>query len=162
MTRVRRRRGHHDERRARKQPRHELSPDHRSRDIPRYRNQLASELESELREARARDFVPLSARSPELRRLAREDELKFVVPLDGQLRFGPMDLKHPVLCDGEAVIAAGQAMLFLDRGMPPTVLYVDNASGHYRPLPSSLDVAEEAFRREGFLLAATARKVYEP
>ena len=56
---------------------------------------------------------------------------------------------HPVLCNGEPVLAAGEVSLAVANEVK-MVLELNNMSGHYRPGVESLSLVVEAFEALGF------------
>lgn len=140
----------------------ELCLEDRVRTWPTWKNQLPNDLAAEMAYARARNFEPLLADSRALKALCDDGTpVKFVVTRDVQLRFGPDDIKHPVLAPNQDVLAAGFVTLILYPGMPKTVAELNNNSGHFRPPASSLAVAREAFQRAGFTVPPSSTKEHQ-
>ena len=108
-------------------------------------------------------------------RLAKQGTLKFVITLEGEMLFGQMHIKHPVLSRTKPVLSAGEAeLVFLARGkgfyvaelnhlsgpQPHHVgrFWVGGSTGRGRPLKSSLLHSTGAMRRAGFTVPVGAEK----
>ena len=120
-------------------------------------NQLPHLLEHELQDAARRRLVPVhEADRAGLAQLSERGTLKWVLG-DAGLVFGDERLFHPVLFGGRPVLAAGEVDLaVVDKAF--YVINVTNHSGHFKPPPGTLALAEAAFRKAGFTVPPGARK----
>jgi hypothetical protein len=120
-------------------------------------NQLPHLFEHEQQDAARRKLVPVPAADrARLAQLAERGTLKWVL-VDAGLVFGDERLFHPVLSRGKPVLAAGQVDLaVVDKSF--YVIHLTNHSGHYKPPPATLALAEQAFRKAGFAVPPGSRK----
>lgn len=140
--------------------RHNESRDGLKRPILRFPNQLPHALPNELADAARRNVEPVPAiDEARLTRLCSRGTVKWILTEDGNVLFGPTTIKHPVLVRGASVLSAGEAELVpMGKGKGFFVAELNNHSGHYRPTPRSIELAEEALKKVGFTVPAGARK----
>lgn len=70
------------------------------------------------------------------------------------------EITHAALAEGDPVQAAGELEV-VQIGDEIAVMFVNNKSGHYRPDPASLAVAQEAFKVRGLRLLPDSVHVYD-
>jgi hypothetical protein len=81
------------------------------------------------------------------------EKIKWIITISGQLLITPkavrgVEISHPVMTKGQAVMAAGEAWIAGSQGNY-IGLYIDRHSGHYLPDATSLDLSIQKFSEVG-------------
>jgi RHS repeat-associated protein len=119
----------------------------------KFENQMPDELAGELADAERLGVKPLRVGDDGFDEVINSGTVKWAVTMDGDLviipkHVGGVELKHPVLTNGDPVRAAGEAEIAGGNGSY-FGMEVNNKSGHYKPSLESLEVGKEAFERAG-------------
>ncbi|MGX1503752.1 UNVERIFIED_CONTAM: RHS repeat-associated protein [Streptomyces graminofaciens] len=119
----------------------------------KFENQMPNELAGELADAERLGVKPLRVGDDGFDEVINSGTVKWAVTMDGDLviipkHVGGVELKHPVLTNGDPVRAAGEAEIAGGNGSY-FGMEVNNKSGHYKPSLESLEVGKEAFERAG-------------
>ncbi|MFJ3100059.1 hypothetical protein [Streptomyces sp. NPDC086835] len=114
---------------------------------------MPDELAGELADAERLGVKPLRVGDDGFDEVINSGTVKWAVTMDGDLviipkHVGGVELKHPVLTNGDPVRAAGEAEIAGGNGSY-FGMEVNNKSGHYKPSLESLEVGKEAFERAG-------------
>jgi RHS repeat-associated protein len=114
-------------------------------------NQMEGDLQGELELARRLGVRPVHVGSNDFDKIINdpyEPTIKWAVTLAGELLVIPakkvdaqgrtIEISHPVLVNGDSVLAAGQATIAGDKTVGYWGIEITNHSGHYRPSCESL------------------------
>ncbi|NEP58633.1 MAG: hypothetical protein F6K31_16720 [Symploca sp. SIO2G7] len=132
---------------------------------PRFKNQLPTLLDAELKFADNIGVTPLKVGDTGFDDVVNQGTVKWAVTEAGELVFipkyvGQEELAHTVLTRGQQVLAAGEADIVSSGSNYMKLLEISNHSGHYFPSPDSLDLGIEAFRKQGIdITQATVNKI---
>ncbi|WMX49147.1 hypothetical protein RGF97_16825 [Streptomyces roseicoloratus] len=114
---------------------------------------MSDELAGELADAERLGVRPLKVGGEGFDEAINAGTVKWAVTLDGELviipkHVGSVELKHPVLTNGDPVLAAGEAEIAGGQGSY-FGMEINRKSGHYKPSPESLEIGKDAFERAG-------------
>jgi hypothetical protein len=121
---------------------------------PRYANKMPEDLAGELAEASQLGVKPVSPASPKFESIVNSGPVKWAVLQNGDIAVVPKwvgldEIKHSVLSGGQPVLAAGEADIVGSAKTGYLGVHISNESGHFRPPPTSLELAVKQFERAG-------------
>jgi hypothetical protein len=129
-----------------------------------FRNDEGHLLEGELKLADSLGIRPVRATDPEFAQYARQAEggkLLWVRKLDGEVVFvpgrvfnegDPHTLNHTAASRGDDVLGAGEAYVRFGRNGNPSIVELNNQSGHYSPTGDTVAPAAEVIRQQGIFV----------
>jgi hypothetical protein len=110
-------------------------------------------LDSELRQARRLGVTPIRRVGSEFDAAIESGTIKWAVTSKGELRIMPKhvqgeELKHPVLSEGDSVLAAGEVDISGVDGVYFGI-EINHNSGHFLPAGKSVEIGRAAFAEWG-------------
>ena len=122
-----------------------------------FENRHPESLAAELKMAEELDIRPMQVDDPAFEQMAQEAPITWVVLKSGQLLTGPSFVAHTVLSAGEAVIAAGEAIVTIN-GNERFCTEITTDSDHYQADAQSLEIGKQAFEAFGVRFAEEGRQ----
>ena len=123
-----------------------------------FENTRPEGLAAELETAEMLGIRPMHVDDPDFEQMANQSEgqIIWVVLESGQLLTAPSCIAHTVLSAGEAVIAAGDAIVAIN-GNERFCIEITNNSDHYQSDDQSLEIGKQAFGQFGVRFAEEER-----
>ncbi len=123
-----------------------------------FENTRPEGLAAELETAEMLGIRPMHVDDPDFEQMANQSEgqIIWVVLESGQLLTAPSCVAHTVLSAGEAVIAAGDAIVAIN-GNERFCIEITNNSDHYQSDDQSLEIGKQAFEQFGVRFAEEER-----